>query len=73
MLSFILNPIYRKLSQQKIPLGFSLMSNFGNWVSKAIKISFAAKLFQVPREMKIDNAQLLNALSLAGTSEYSKP
>ena len=72
MLIFILNPVYRKLSQQKIPLGFSLMSNYGNWVSKASKISFVAKLFLVPREMKIDNAQLLNALSLAGTSEYSK-
>lgn len=33
---------------------------------------FWGKLFLVPREMKIDNAQLLNALSLAGTSEYSK-
>ena len=72
MLIFILNPIYRKLSQQKIPLGFSLMSNYGNWVSKASKISFVAKLFLVPREMKIDNAQLLNVLSLASTSEYSK-
>ena len=72
MLISILNPIYRKLSQQKIPLGFSLMSNYGNWVSKASKISFVAKLFLVPREMKIDNAQLLNVLSLASTSEYSK-
>ena len=72
MLISILNPIYRKLSQQKIPLGFSLMSNYGNWVSKARKIYFVAKHFLVPREMKTDNAQLLNALSLAGTSEYSK-
>ena len=58
LLILFLSPIYRKFSQEKIPPDFSLMSNSGNW-------SLRPKWFlpQNPsgsREIKLDNAQLLN-------------